>query len=142
MGALTTLQTAIFDRAHLVGIPAPEHLLDKFIIVAAIVPRIDVYKSVPVIGKDLFEDAPRRRSCCSHQAASLQSVGLCVVERFYHILAPTSTLSSACPTARSPTHLALAPQGREGRRKMEIPVRSRESNPRIFRTFTHGVYRA
>src|SRR5438128_7773706 len=85
MGALTTLQTAIFDRAHLVGIPAPEHLLDKFIIVAAIVPRIDVCKSVPVLGKDLFEDAPRRRSCCSHQAASLQSVGVCVVERFYHV---------------------------------------------------------
>src|SRR4029434_2166216 len=125
MGALPTLQTSIFDRAHLVGIPTPEHLMDKPIIVTAIVPRIDACKSVPVLGKDLFDDAPSRRSCCSHQAASLQSVGLCVVERFYHILPPTSTLSSARPTARSSTHLALAPQGREGRRKMEIPVRSR-----------------
>ena len=85
MGALPTLQTAIDDIAHLVGIPAPEHLVDKAIIVAAIVPRMGAFKAVPVLGKDLFEDAPGRRSCCNHQAASLQGVGLCMVALFYHI---------------------------------------------------------
>ena len=85
MGALPTLQTAIGDIAHLVRIPAPEHLVDQSIIVTAIVPRIDAFKAVPVLGKDLFEDAPSWRSCCSHQAASLQGVGLCMVALFYHM---------------------------------------------------------
>jgi hypothetical protein len=83
-----------------------------------------VFQPVPVLGKDLLEDAPSRRRCCRHQAASLRSGGLYVVARFYHTLPTTSTLSSACPTARSPTPLALAPQSCEGRRNMEIPVRS------------------
>src|SRR4029434_10598531 len=95
MGALPTLQTSIFDRAHLVGIPTPEHLMDKPIIVTAIVPRIDACKSVPVLGKDLFEDAPSRRSCCSHQAASLRGVGLCMVALFYHVQRTKSTPSLA-----------------------------------------------
>src|SRR5712691_6201024 len=95
MGALPALQTSIFDIAHLVGIPASEHLMDKSIIVAAIVPRIDAFKAVPVIGKDLFEDAPSRRSCCSHQAASLWGGGLCGVALFYHVQLTKSTPSSA-----------------------------------------------
>jgi hypothetical protein len=32
---------------------------------------VDVFAPVPVRGKDLFEDVPGRRGCCSHQAASL-----------------------------------------------------------------------
>src|SRR5712691_12609938 len=95
MGALPALQTSIFDIAHLVGIPAPEHLVDKSIIVASIVPRIDAFKSVPVIGKDLYEDAPGRQSCCCHQAVSLRGVGLCVVALFYHVQLTKSTPSSA-----------------------------------------------
>ena len=111
MGALPTLQTAIGDRAHLVGIPAPEHLVHEAIIVAAIVPRMDALKSVPVFSKDLFEDAPSWRSCCSHQAASLQGVGLSVVALFYHMEPITSTLSAALPRAGSPP---LAPPGTTG----------------------------
>ena len=85
MRALPALQTAIGNIAYLVGITASKHLMDKAIIVAAIIPRIDAFKFVPVLGKDLFEDAPGWRSCCSHQAASLQGVGLCMVALFYHI---------------------------------------------------------
>src|SRR5215813_10434822 len=95
MGALPALQTAIFEIAHLVGIATPEHLLDQSIIVTAIVPRIDVFKSVPVLDKALFEDAPGRRSGCRHQAASLQRVGLYVVALFYHMQPTVSTPSAA-----------------------------------------------
>src|SRR5262249_41480400 len=57
----------------------------QVIIVASIVARIDAFKAVPVVGKDLFEDAPGRRSGCSHQAASLRSMGLGIVALLYHV---------------------------------------------------------
>src|SRR5215831_6007244 len=95
MGALPTAQTPILDIPHLVGIPAPEHLGHQVIIVASIVARIDAFKAVPVVGKDLFEEAPGRRSGCSHQAASLRSMGLGIVALLYHVSLTTSTPSSA-----------------------------------------------
>src|SRR5262245_12238889 len=91
MGALPTLETPIVDVAHLVGISAPEHLGHQAIIVAAIVARIGVFKAVPVLGKDLFEDAPSRRSSYRHEAASLQSVGWSVIVLFYHTQPTIST---------------------------------------------------
>src|SRR5262249_44796559 len=57
--------------------------------------RIDAFKAVPVVGKDLFEEAPGRRSGCSHQAASLRSMGLGIVALLYHVSLTTSTTSSA-----------------------------------------------
>src|SRR4030095_3710875 len=102
MGALPTLQTSIFDRAHLVGIPTPEHLMDKPIIVTSIVPRIDACKSVPVLSKDLFEDAPSWRSYCSHQVASLQGVGLYVLFISYPFPLTIPTPSSASLATVSP----------------------------------------
>ena len=65
MFTLATVETAVFDRAYLLGIPAPKHLVHEPIIVARIVARVDVFESVPVLGKDLFEEVPSRRSCCS-----------------------------------------------------------------------------
>ena len=65
------------------------------------VARMDACEPVPVLTKDLFEDVPGRQGCCSHQAASLRSVGLSVIALFYHILPTTSTPSSAYPPARS-----------------------------------------
>ena len=105
------MQTSIFDIAHLLGITTGKHFVDESIIVASIVPRIDVFKSVPMLGKDLFEDIPGRRGFCSHQAASLRSVRLCVIALFYHIPPTTSTPSSALTGARSPTSLTLKPRG-------------------------------
>jgi hypothetical protein len=90
-------QTAIFDISHLLGIPAPKHLLYQSIIIASIVARIDAFKAVPVFGKNLLEDAPSQGRCCSHQVASLRSVGLSVIALFYHIPSMTSTPSSAFP---------------------------------------------
>ena len=92
MGTLPTPETPLVNRAHLGGIAAPEHLDDQAIIVAAIVPRVGTYKAVPMVGKDLFEDAPRRRRGYRHEAASLQSVGLSVVALFYHRQPTGSTL--------------------------------------------------
>src|SRR5215475_1446402 len=51
-------------------------------------------EAVPVVSKNLFEEVPGRRSCCSHQAASLQSVGWWVIALFYHIPSLTSTPSA------------------------------------------------
>jgi hypothetical protein len=71
MFALATVETAVFDSAELLGRPAPEPLVHEAIIVARMVARVDVCEPLPVLGKDLFEDVPSRRSCCSHQAAPL-----------------------------------------------------------------------
>jgi hypothetical protein len=73
---------------------AGQHLVHESSVVALIVPRIDALKSVPVLGKDLFEDVPILRGFGMHQAASLRGVGLCVIARFYHIPPTTSTPSS------------------------------------------------
>src|SRR2546430_3763987 len=108
MGALPATKTPIGDLPHLVGIPAPEHLRYQAVRVASIVPRVHALEAIPVGGKDLFEEVPGRRSCCSHQAASLQSVGWWVIALFYHIPSMTSTpsavLTRVLPPPRSPLH--------------------------------------
>src|SRR6478672_23086 len=63
MDALPTLQTAVLTIAHLLRIPAPEHLVPEAIIVTRIVARVDALEPVPVLGKDLFEDVPGRQGC-------------------------------------------------------------------------------
>jgi len=45
------------------------------------------------------------------------------VQPLYHLSSAQSTPSSACTEACSPTRLALELWGREGRHKMQIPVR-------------------
>src|SRR2546430_3802738 len=108
MGALPATKTPICAIPHLVGIPAPEHLRYQAVIVASIVPRVHALEAIPVVGKDLFEEVPGRRSCCSHQAASLQRVGWWVRALFYHIPSMTSTpsavLTRVLPPPRSPLH--------------------------------------
>src|SRR6516164_3749746 len=79
MFALATVETAVFDRAYLLGLPTPEHLINEAIIVGLIVARVAVFEPVPVLGKDLFEEVPGRRSGCNHQTASLRSLGLWIV---------------------------------------------------------------
>src|SRR4029453_14030129 len=95
MFALATVETAVFDRAHLLGIPTPEHLIYEAIIVGLIVARVAVFEPVPVLRKDLFEEVPGRRSGCNHQAASLRSIGLWIVTLLYHVSRTPSTPSSA-----------------------------------------------
>src|SRR5215831_14705578 len=94
MGTLSTMQTPIFDITHLLGVTAGKHLVDEASIIRAIVPWMNACKSVPVIGKDLFEDAPGWRGCCSHQSAPSWGVGMLAMPLFYHISPAQSTLSS------------------------------------------------
>jgi hypothetical protein len=121
MGALSTVQTTVFDIAYFLGIPTLQHLLHEAIIVTRIVARVDALEPVQVCRKDLFEDAPSWRGFCHHQAASLRGVGLCVVARFCHVPPTQSTPASANTRRRSPTCLALEPQWREGNPQMKIP---------------------
>ena len=114
MFALSTVETAVFNIAHLVGIPTPEHLVDEAIIVALIVARIDAFKPVPVLDKDLLEDVPVLRGCCNHQGAPSWGVGMFAVPLFYHTSPAQSTLSSAFAGARSPTSLTFESRGLQG----------------------------
>ena len=52
-----------------------KHLVHEAIIVARIVARVDMFEPIPVLGKDLFEEAPGRWSGSSHQAVSRRSMG-------------------------------------------------------------------
>src|SRR5438132_11694572 len=69
MFALSTVETAVFDIAHVVRIRTPEHLVDDAIIVARTVARIDACDAVPVLDKELFEAVPVLRGCCRHHGA-------------------------------------------------------------------------
>src|SRR4030095_3406924 len=64
MFPLTTLATEGFDRAYLVRIPTPEHLVDKVIVVGRIVARTERFKPLPMLGKDLFKNVPTRSDFC------------------------------------------------------------------------------
>src|SRR5215470_15580943 len=83
MFALATVETAVFDRAYLLGIPAPEHLVREAIIVARIVARVDVFEPVPVLGKDLFEYVPVLGGGGNHQCAPSAGSGF-AVPLLYH----------------------------------------------------------
>src|SRR5262247_3934928 len=67
MIALTTIETSVLDIAHLVGVAAVEHLVDEPLIVGRIVARMELFKPLPVIDKDLFEDVPVPRRLDDHQ---------------------------------------------------------------------------
>ena len=92
MLTLPTMETAILDRAHLVGIAAPEHLGHKVIIVARIITRTKLFKLRPVIGKYLFEDVPVPRGVCNHQGAPSWGIGIVAVPLFYHGSPPSVQL--------------------------------------------------
>ena len=55
---LTTVQTAVFDVAHLRGVATGKHLAHQSIVIGSLIPRMGVLKRLPVIGKDLLKDAP------------------------------------------------------------------------------------
>ena len=88
MLALPTMETAILDRAHLVGIAAPEHLGHKVIIGGRIITRTKLFKPRPVIGKYLLEDVPVLRRLCNHQSAPSWGMGIVAVPLFLPQLPP------------------------------------------------------
>jgi hypothetical protein len=56
MCALATLQAAVLHIAHLVGLPARQHLGHQTIIIGRLIARMGVLKCLPVISKDLLKD--------------------------------------------------------------------------------------
>ena len=69
MGALTALQTAVLDLAHLVGISTPEHLGYQAIVVGHLVAWMGMFEPIPVLSKDLLEDIPVPCRGYKHQSA-------------------------------------------------------------------------
>lgn len=63
MFALSTMQTAVLDIAHVLRVTTPEHLGHQAIIVGRLVARMGVFEPVPVIGKNLLEDVPVPSGC-------------------------------------------------------------------------------
>src|SRR5919106_1999426 len=101
MGAFATVLTAIFDIAHLVGVTAVEHLLHNTIIIAGVVARRDLFEAVPVIGKDLLEDAPIPRRLDHHQSALSERIRVFRILRvkcLYHDLPSPSTPHRPSPS--------------------------------------------
>jgi hypothetical protein len=76
MFTLTTMETSVFDIAYLVRIPTPKHLVDKVIVVERIVARTELFKSFPMLGKDLFKNVPTGRGFCIHRSAPIWGVGV------------------------------------------------------------------
>ena len=124
MGALSTVQTVVFEIAHFPRVPTRQHLVHQTIIVGCLVARIEAFEPVSVLDKDLLEDVPGLRGCCKHQGAPGWGVGMVVVQLLYHVSHAQSTPASAFPGARFPTSPTLQRRERQGRRKMQIPVRS------------------
>src|SRR6266852_9404414 len=106
--ALSTVQTAVFDIAHLLRVTAPEHLVHEAIIVGLIVARIDAFEPVPVLDKDLFEDVPVLRGCCNHQGAPSWGIGMFAVKLFYHTSPALSTPHRRSLGHPHPPHLPLS----------------------------------
>ena len=76
MFPLTTMETAVFDRAYLVRIPTPEHFVDKVIVVGRIVTRTERFKPLPMLCKDLFKNVPTGSDVCRHRSAPIWGVGV------------------------------------------------------------------
>ena len=58
---------------------------------APLVARMGALKRLPVVGKDLLEDAPVPRGYCNHPVAPSGGDTIVTVQRFYHGLPASST---------------------------------------------------
>jgi len=85
MFALATLRTAVLNIAPFLRVPTPEHLAYEAIIVGFLVARMDAFKPVPVLDKDLLEDVPVLRGRCQHEGAPSWGRGMFAVQLFYHV---------------------------------------------------------
>ena len=98
------METSIFDIAHLVRITTPEHLVDEVIVVGRIVTRTELFKLLPMFGKNLFEDIPAGKDLGSHGSTSRWGVveprwitpGLLKPPR-HRVLSQASSLSDPTP---------------------------------------------
>ena len=72
------------EVSHLLGIATLEHLGSQTVVIGGLIARMGVFKRVPVIGKDLLEDAPVPRGFGHHRVAPSWGVGQVAVQPFYH----------------------------------------------------------
>src|SRR6266487_564800 len=91
MGALATVQTAVFDIAHQVRVTTREHLGHQAVVIRRLIPWMGVLKRLPMIGKDLLEDTPVPRGFGHHRVAPSEGDMIVTVKRLYHGLAASST---------------------------------------------------
>lgn len=94
MLALSAMLATVLDVAHLIGIATAQHLLHELVIIAGIVARMGEFEDLPMINKDLFEDAPVLAGVDHHHVVPSESSGmlrLLQVTRFYHISPASST---------------------------------------------------
>ena len=85
MFTLATLRTAVLDIAHFLRRTTPEHLVHEAILVGFIIARMDAFKPIPVLDKDLLEDVPVLRGRCNHEGAPSWGMGMFAVQLFYHV---------------------------------------------------------
>ena len=123
MLALSTLLAAVFDIAHVVGVAAVMHLFHEAVIVRRVIARAELFKPLPVIGKELFEDTPVPGGLCHHRVTLSWSDEIVWVKRFYHDCPASSTPRRLSPKPLHPTHLSLS-HGGFWNRKMHFPIRS------------------
>src|SRR6266571_9568721 len=121
MGALPAMETPILGIAHLVRIPAPEHLVHSCIVVALIIARIDAFKPVPVLDKDLLEEVPVLRGRCHHQGAPSWGMGdVCGAAFLPRLIRLVHPLIGLHRRTFTPS-LTLEPRGLQASHKMQIP---------------------
>src|SRR5256712_1866480 len=90
MGALATLQTAICDIAHLLGVATRQHLGHQIMIVGGLIARMGVGEALPVVGKDLLEDVPVPCGCCQHEGPPSSESDKVAIPLLYHSSSPLS----------------------------------------------------
>ena len=76
MCPVPTRETSVCERASLLRMPTPKHLVDKVIVVPRLVARTARFQSFPMLGKALLKNVPTGRGFCLHRSAPLWGVGV------------------------------------------------------------------
>src|SRR5206468_280367 len=104
---LAAVQAAVCEVPYFFRVPTHEHLRHQTLIVRRLISRMGMLKRLPVIGKDLLEDAPVQRRGCTHRLALSWGDTLVTVQRLYHALPASSTPHQSVPGHPSPVSFIL-----------------------------------
>ena len=88
---LATVQAAVFEVPYLFWVATRQHLGHQVIVVGRLVAWMGMLKCVPMIGKNLLEDAPVPSGFGHHRVTPSWGVGKVAVQRLYHSLPASST---------------------------------------------------
>jgi hypothetical protein len=101
MLALTTGETALCARPHLVWMATRQHLGHQIMRVGRLIARMGVGESIPVVGKELLEDVPVPCGCCQHEGPPSAESDTVAIPLWSH---SSSALSIPPRCAREPPH--------------------------------------